>query len=85
MFEERNKKITCIQAAVRRFLAINQFHKLKWQREKAVIKIQACKLTRIYRMYIVACTSWYPFFSAVLCYEIVSLLVLQHSWYRKVK
>nr|XP_022321566.1 myosin-IIIb-like isoform X3 [Crassostrea virginica] len=42
MFEERNKKITCIQAAVRRFLAINQFHKLKWQREKAVIKIQAC-------------------------------------------
>lgn len=42
LYEERNKKITCIQATIRRFLAINQFHRLKWQREKAVTKIQAC-------------------------------------------
>ncbi|XP_061169935.1 myosin-IIIb-like isoform X3 [Saccostrea echinata] len=42
MYEERNKKITCIQAAIRRYLAISQFHRLKWQREKAVTKIQAC-------------------------------------------
>ncbi|XP_052720135.1 myosin-IIIb-like isoform X3 [Crassostrea angulata] len=49
LYEQRNKKITCIQATVRRFLAINQFHRLKWQREKAVTKIQACIRTYLAR------------------------------------
>ena len=43
VFEERNKKIVLIQSIVRTWLAQSRFQKSKWEREKAVVTLQACK------------------------------------------
>jgi hypothetical protein len=43
VFEERSKKIVLIQSLVRTWLAQSRFQKTKWEREKAVVKLQACK------------------------------------------